>query len=219
VAEIKALLKHVAEMESRFGVGPHTISVPRIKPARGAELSFSPPYPIDDDFFTYIIAVLRLAVPYTGIILSTREKPELRDRLFGVGVSQISAGSSTTPGGYKVAKDKTLSQFTTSDERSLAEIVKTLTKNGYIASFCTACYRKGRVGEDFMSLAKTGNIKTFCNSNALLSLAEYAVNFLTDNDRKVVLNLIEEELASLPNKKALSPLITKIYNGEKDVYL
>lgn len=219
VSEITGLLNHIIEMEKIYGIGPHTISVPRIKPATGAELSFNPPYTIDDDFFTYLIAVLRIAVPYTGIILSTRENAHLRNKLFGVGVSQISAASSTTPGGYLDSTKKMLSQFATSDERSLEEIVIKLCQSDYIASFCTACYRKGRVGEDFMSLAKSGNIKEFCNSNALLSLAEYAKNFLSDDKRQLVINFVNRQLQLSSNNKRLSNLINKVYCGEKDVYL
>ncbi len=217
VQEIKSLLIHIAEMEKIFGVGPHTISVPRIKPAEGASLSFNPPYVINDDFFVYIVAVLRLAVPYTGIILSTRENSLLRDRLFGVGVSQISAASSTTPGGYQTVNVKHLSQFSTSDSRSLEEIVITLCEMGYIPSFCTACYRNGRVGEDFMQLAKTGDIKTFCNINAALSLLEYAVNFLDGEKRERVLNsiLTNPEFS----KDVYKNMFQKVLNGEKDVYV
>lgn len=218
VFEVKSLLNHISEMVKIFGVGPHTISVPRIKPAAGAELSYNPPYPIDDNNFAYIIAVLRLAVPYTGIILSTRERPELRDKLFGLGVSQISAASSTSPGGYNKTKKNALSQFTTSDERSLEEIVIKLCKSGYIASFCTACYRKGRVGEDFMALVKSGNIKNFCNVNALFSLAEYATNFLEKGNRQFVIDFIKQILQRESNS-SISSMINDIYDGERDVYL
>lgn len=218
ISEIKALLKHISEMEKIYGVGPHTISVPRLKPAKGAELSYTPPYHISDDFFTYIIAVLRLSVPYTGIILSTRESPALRDKLFGVGVSQISAASSTMPGGYKKGHEDTLQQFTISDERSLEDVVVTLCKDGYIPSFCTACYRKGRTGDDFMELAKTGKIKHYCDRNALLSLAEYAINFLSADKRNLVTEFIDKQTL-LQNNQNFYNFIKKVYDGEKDIFI
>ncbi len=219
VSEIKSLLSHINEMESIYGIGPHTISVPRIKPAKGAKLSFNPPYNVSDDFFIYIVAVLRLAVPYTGIILSTRETPALRDTLFDVGVSQISAASSTIPGGYTQKEETILSQFSTSDERSLAEIVIKLCESGHIPSFCTACYRKGRVGEDFMDLARDGRIKNFCDKNALLSLAEYATIFLNFDKReyikKFIFNLIDKENVDANFKS----LLDKVFSGVKDVFI
>lgn len=219
VSEVKALLKHIEEMVKIYGIGPHTISVPRIKPAKGAKLSFNPPYKISDDFFTYLIAVLRIAVPYTGIILSTRETQELRDKLFGVGVSQISAASSTTPGGYINSGDKILSQFTTSDERSLEEVVIKLCESGHIPSFCTACYRKGRVGEDFMDLAKDGTIKNFCDKNALLSFAEYAINFLHSDKQDFVKAFIKDVAKKEIQDQHFNKLLDKVFAGEKDVFI
>lgn len=214
--EIYFLLKHIEEMKKNFGIGPHTISVPRIKPAQGSELSFNPPYKIDDDFFSYIIAVLRISVPYTGIILSTREPKELRNKLFQIGVSQISAGSSTTPGGY--TSKELANQFDISDERDLQEIVETLIDMNLIPSFCTACYRKGRVGEDFMELAETGKIKNYCNINALLSLAEYVNDFFKEERKIFAKNFIYSEIKRL-NLEKYRKKIERVLSGEKDVYL
>lgn len=214
--EIYFLLKHIEEMKKNFGIGPHTISVPRIKPATGSELSFNPPYKIDDDFFAYIIAVLRISIPYTGIILSTRETKELRNKLFQLGVSQISAGSSTTPGGY--TNQDNANQFTIFDERDLLEIVETLMQMKLIPSFCTACYRKGRVGEDFMELAETGKIKKYCNINALLSLAEYVNGFFSEEKKLFAKNFIYSELKRLKIEHYLNK-IEEALSGKKDIYV
>ncbi|MCX7991822.1 MAG: [FeFe] hydrogenase H-cluster radical SAM maturase HydG [Proteobacteria bacterium] len=215
--DIYFLLKHIEEIKKEFGIGPHTISVPRIKPTvNNSDISHNAPYPIGDDFFTYIIAVLRISIPYTGIILSTREPKELRDKLFQYGVSQISAGSSTTPGGY-TGKDFA-KQFNVYDERSLSEIVETLISNNFIPSFCTACYRKGRVGEEFMDLAETGKIKNFCDINALLSLAEYVRDFCDDKKRDAVKEFIYRELKSLGLNYYLNK-IEKVFSGKKDIYV
>lgn len=219
ITEIKALLNHIAEMEKIYGIGPHTISVPRIKPAEGASLSYNPPFHINDDFFAYIVAILRIAVPYTGVILSTRETAALRDKLFHYGVSQISAASKTTPGGYGATKDTVIAQFSTSDERSLEEIVLSLCKSGFIPSFCTACYRKGRIGEEFMELAKGATIKNFCNVNALLSLAEYAANFTTDVQFNALQSYIDGLVSEITNNENIKSLIKRVYEGERDIYL
>lgn len=217
VKEITGLLKHIEEMKKIYGIGPHTISVPRLKYAKGAEISYNPPYLIDDDYFAYIVAVLRIAVPYTGIILSTRESKELRDKLIDIGVSQISAGSSTTPGGYSSdVQEDSLEQFSISDKRSISEMVQSLVKKGYIPSFCTACYRKGRTGEVFMELASNGNIKKFCDRNAILSFAEYIEDF--SNDNKVWL---KDRLISYlkdMNDSDLTEKVNLIFSGERDIY-
>jgi len=216
INEINGLLAHVEEMKKIYGVGPHTISVPRLKYAKGAKLSYEPPYHIDDEYFCYIVAILRIAVPYTGIILSTRENKNLRDKLIDLGVSQISAGSSTSPGGYLNRKEDE-EQFSIADHRSLKEIIVSLVKKGYIPSFCTACYRKGRTGEVFMELASEGRIKNFCDKNAVLSFAEYIANF--GDDRKDELK--EYLFKTLDNQKDgfLIDKINEIFSGEKDIYI
>ncbi|MBC8554640.1 MAG: [FeFe] hydrogenase H-cluster radical SAM maturase HydG, partial [Candidatus Brocadiales bacterium] len=151
--EILALLFHTLHLEEVFGVGPHTISVPRLEPAQDSNIASHPPYPVSDTDLKKIIAVLRLAVPYTGIILSTRENAALRNELIYLGVSQISAGSKTLPGSYSNDKKKQ-GQFNISDERSLSEVIEDMIDRGFVPSFCTSCYRTGRTGEDFMNLAK-----------------------------------------------------------------
>jgi len=193
--ETLGLLSHVEHMEEKLGVGPHTISVPRIEPAEGAELSFNPPYKISDEEFKRVVAVLRLSVPYTGIIMSTRENSGMRDLLLSLGVSQISAESNTSPGGYSVSEaEQAGGQFSLGDHRSLDQIVGTLINHDYIPSFCAACYRMERTGEAFMQLAKPGTIKGKCSMNALVTLKEYLDDF-----------------ASLPVKQAGYKMITRYF--------
>ena len=174
--EVLGLMMHNAHLEEKFGVGFHTISVPRLQPANGVSLE-NYPHLLDDKMFKKIVAILRIAVPFTGLILSTRETPEMRKELLKYGVSQISAGSSTGVGGYKEREEgKEVKQFKTNDERSPIEILKELLSDGYIPSYCTACYRKGRTGDRFMSLAKSGNIKYVCEPNALMTLLEFTLD-------------------------------------------
>ncbi len=217
--DLLALLEHARYLDKKYNVGPHTISFPRIKPAIGAPLSYSPPYPVNDNDFKKAIAIVRLALPYTGMILSTRESPKLRDELFNLGISQISAGSSTEVGGYK--KKGSEGQFSIEDRRSLDEVVYDLLKSGFIPSFCTACYRSGRTGEKFMSLAKLGDINNLCTPNALLTLKEYLLDYSTEETRrlgdKIVESIIEEEPDNLKNK--FFKLVKRIEEGERDVYL
>ena len=173
--EVLGLMMHNAHLEEKFGVGFHTISVPRLQPANGVSLE-NYPHLLDDKMFKKIVAILRIAVPFTGLILSTRETPEMRKELLKYGVSQISAGSSTGVGGYKEREEgKEVKQFKTNDERSPIEILKELLSDGYIPSYCTACYRKGRTGKRIMSLAKTGNIKYVCEPNALMTLLDFTL--------------------------------------------
>ena len=175
--EVLGLMMHNAHLEEKFGVGFHTISVPRLQPANGVSLE-NYPHLLDDKMFKKIVAILRIAVPFTGLILSTRETPEMRKELLKYGVSQISAGSSTGVGGYKEREEgKEVKQFKTNDERSPIEILKELLSDGYIPSYCTACYRKGRTGDRFMSLAKSGNIKYVCEPNALMTLLEFTLDY------------------------------------------
>jgi len=190
--EVLGLLSHVEHMEEKFKVGPHTISVPRIEPAEGSVLSLNPPYKISDEDFKKVVAVLRLSVPYTGIIMSTRESIKMRDELLALGVSQISAESNTSPGGYSLSdQEQAGSQFSVGDHRSLDQIVGTLINHDYIPSFCAACYRKERTGKVFMQLAKPGEIKDKCNINALVTLKEYLDDFASEEVKKIGEKLIE----------------------------
>jgi len=218
--EVLGLLEHARHLEETFGCGPHTVSVPRIEPAVGAPLSQNPPAPVSDLDFKKLLAVIRISLPYTGIILSTREKPELRRELFAYGVSQISAGSKTDPGGYG-AHEEEASQFTLGDHRSLAEVIDSLIDDGYIPSFCTGCYRRGRVGADFMDLAKPGLIKEFCLPNGLLTFAEYLYDFASPAVRKKGLALIEALKDEAPPKVRpfLDQALDRTAQGERDLYL
>ena len=165
--EILALMQHIGHLERRFGVGPHTISVPRLEPATGSDVAMHPPHAVNDVDFRKIVAILRLAVPYTGIIMSTRESAHIRRETFALGVSQISAGSRTNPGGYKDGERDEDGQFCLGDHRGLDEVVHDVASLGYIPSFCTGCYRLGRTGAEFMDLAKPGDIKQHCDPNGL----------------------------------------------------
>lgn len=218
--ETLATLMHSHHLDAKYGVGPHTISVPRIEPAKGVTFSENPPEKISDFDFKKIVAVLRLSVPYTGLILSTREVPKMRKELCDLGISQISAESKVNPGGYSVHQESD-SQFTMSDNRTLDEVVKALMQDGYTPSFCTACYRKGRVGKDFMDLAKPGLIKQFCQPNAVSTLAEYIYDYASEETKKVGLNFIEEQISNTENpaiQSLLTDMIAKVAAGERDVY-
>ncbi len=217
--EVLALLFHAMHLEDTFGVGPHTISVPRLEPAQGSDIASRPPSPVSDNELKKIIAVLRLAVPYTGIILSTRENAALRDELFYLGVSQISAGSRTVPGSYSSDKEAQ-GQFTVSDERSLSEVIEELATSGFIPSFCTSCYRSGRTGEDFMELAKPGEIKNFCQPNALLTFEEYLLDYNPKLAQKIKA-LITSEISKIPDpnvRKLTSSKMESLIQGERDLY-
>ncbi|GBG64766.1 hypothetical protein CBR_g46723 [Chara braunii] len=199
--ECLAMVMHANHLEAEYGAGPHTISVPRMRPAEGAETSVNPPYPVDDAHFRKLVAILRIAVPYTGMILSTRESPEMRAELLKVGMSQMSAGSRTDVGAYHRQADDTTEQnlgnlagqFTLSDHRPVAEIVEHLIRNNYVPSWCTACYRKGRTGEAFMKIAKAGNIHNFCHPNSLLTLQEYLQDYASEDLKKIGEELIAKE--------------------------
>ena len=217
--EVLALLYHTMHLEEVFGVGPHTISVPRLEPAQGSNVASNPPYPVSDTDLKKIIAVLRLAVPYTGIILSTRENAVLRNELIYLGVSQISAGSKTLPGSYSSDK-KAHGQFSISDERSLSEVIEDMITRGFIPSFCTSCYRTGRTGENFMDLAKPGDIKNFCHPNALLTFEEYLLDYNPELARKTK-TLISSEIRKILDPKVrqmTSNKIKSISRGKRDLY-
>lgn len=196
--EILAMMQHIAELNDKFGIGPHTISVPRLEPATGSKLAAHPPFPVSDIDFKKIVAILRLAVPYTGIIMSTRETAQMRRETFALGVSQISAGSRTNPGGYeeKIENDPS-GQFSLGDHRPLEEVIRDVVSMGYIPSFCTACYRLGRTGHDFMDLAKTGDIKLHCAPNALSSFKEYLRNYAEPETVEIGNELIKKSIAEM----------------------
>ncbi len=216
--ELLALLQHAAYLEDNFGVGPHTISVPRMKKAQGAAIQL-PPVPADDATFRKIVAILRLAVPYTGLILSTREAPQLRDELLSLGVSQISAGSCTSPGGYGQEREDN-SQFSLEDTRSLDEVIHSICQKGYLPSFCTACYRNSRTGKDFMDLAKTGEIKNFCNLNAILTFKENLLDYASPETRRLGEVLIASWLENLQPgvKDTIRHKLNLIEHGSRDLY-
>ena len=199
--EFAGLLMHAEHLEAVFGVGPHTISVPRLKRADDIDPDTFD-NGISDETFLKIIACIRIAVPYTGMIISTRESQDVRGKALGVGISQISGASRTSVGGYtEEERPHDSEQFDVSDQRTLDEVVKWLMELGYIPSFCTACYREGRTGDRFMSLCKTGQILNCCHPNALMTLTEFMTDYATDETKKVGLELIEKELDKIPNEK------------------
>ena len=218
--ELAGLLMHAEHLEAVYGVGPHTISVPRICPADDInpdEFDNS----ISDDIFEKIIACIRVSVPYTGMIVSTRESQKMRERALHLGVSQLSGGSRTSVGGYVKTElpEENSAQFDISDNRSLDEIVAWLIKLGYIPSFCTACYREGRTGDRFMSLCKSGQIQNCCQPNALMTLKEYLQDYASENTIKYGENLINSELNNIPNEKVRQIVIDrleKISHGQRD---
>jgi 2-iminoacetate synthase len=219
--EILAMMQHIRHLEAQFGVGPHTISVPRLEPATGSDIAAQPPFPVSDLDFRKIVAILRLAVPYTGIIMSTRETPNIRRETFALGVSQISAGSRTNPGGYFEEEDRPVDgQFSLGDHRSLDEVIRDVAALGYIPSFCTACYRLGRTGADFMDLAKPGEIKEHCDPNALSTFLEYLMDYATPETRKEGEVLIEQVLPTMNEKqqKISRKMLDHIRTGKRDVF-
>ncbi len=216
-----ALLQHAAYLEEKYKCGPHTISVPRLRPAPGAHIE-EVQYPISDEEFIKLVAIIRIAVPYTGIILSTRESQALRETLLSLGVSQISAGSSTSPGGYKETKHSVSDQFYTNDNRSLDEVSASIISLGMVPSFCTACYRVGRTGEDFMRLVKAGKMKNICRYNALLTLKEYGETYASNSTRESAAELIDilmEEIDDPRLKEQIKIKLEKIQKGERDLYI
>jgi len=217
--EFAGLLMHAEHLEAVHGVGPHTISVPRIK--RAADIDPTQfDNGISDEIFCKIAACIRVAVPYTGMIISTRESAELREKIIRLGVSQISGGSRTSVGGYQEEeRPHDTEQFEVSDERTLDEVVNWLMSAGYIPSFCTACYREGRTGDRFMSLCKSGQILNCCHPNALMTLKEYLIDYASEDTRKIGEKLIEKELEKITNpkvKKTAKDYIAQMENGERD---
>ncbi|WP_297597249.1 [FeFe] hydrogenase H-cluster radical SAM maturase HydG [uncultured Cetobacterium sp.] len=220
--EIIALMLHNEYLEKTMGVGFHTISVPRIKKAEGMSLE-EYPHQIDDDTFRNIVAILRLAVPFTGMILSTRETAELRKELIKYGISQVSAGSSADVGGYTDREEgKTQTQFELADHRTPLEILKELLDEEFIPSYCTACYRMGRTGDRFMQLVKSGNIQNVCSPNALLTLMEYAMDYGDKDLLEKVEQVIDREILNIERKDIKDLTLEKlerIKKGERDLYL
>jgi len=220
--EMLALQQHIRHLEEKYGVGPHTLSVPRIEPAVGSETSSRPPHAVSDDDFKKIVAILRLAVPYTGIIMSTRENADTRRATFQLGVSQISAGSRCNPGGYAELGDgHDAEQFQLGDHRSLDEVVRDVASLGYTPSFCTACYRLGRTGADFMDLAKPGLIKEHCSPNALSSCMEYLMGYASPDTKKAGEQLVNRELATMSGKigETANELVGRVRKNERDVFV
>ena len=218
--EFSALLMHAEHLEAVFGVGPHTISVPRIKKADDIDPDEFD-NGIDDDTFAKIAACIRIAVPYTGMIISTRESEECRKRLLHLGISQISGGSKTSVGGYfnPIPEDENSAQFDVSDRRPLDEVIKWLMTLGYIPSFCTACYRNGRTGERFMDICKSQQIHNYCQPNAIMTLKEYLEDYASVETKKVGEALIAQEVEKLQNaniQTAVKEDLVKIHNGERD---
>ena len=218
--EILALVQHIRHLERRFGVGPHTLSVPRMEPATGSDVASHPPHPVSDVDFRKIVAILRLAVPYTGIIMSTREAAEIRRETFALGVSQISAGSRTNPGGYSDEERLEAAQFCLGDHRPLDEVIRDVAALGYVPSFCTACYRLGRTGRDFMDLAKPGEIKEHCGPNALATFQEYLEDYGSPATRLAGQAAIAQSLAALdPGLRGKAERMIRIVkDGTRDVY-
>ncbi|UCD56942.1 MAG: [FeFe] hydrogenase H-cluster radical SAM maturase HydG, partial [Candidatus Hydrogenedentota bacterium] len=218
--EILALLQHIRHLECAYGVGPHTISVPRLEPAEGSEIASNPPYPVSDADFKKIVAILRLAVPYTGMIMSTREVPEMRSETFALGISQISAASCANPGGYTEGEPAT-AQFQLGDHRTVDEVIFDMVRLGYIPSFCTACYRLGRTGEDFMDLAKPGLIRRFCLPNAIMTFREYLEDYARPETLTAGLVAIEKTLKDIPfaeRRAETRKRLARIEQGERDLY-
>ena len=221
--EVMGLLYHTIHLETRFGVGPHTISFPRIEPANGTDFTMHPPYQVSDEDFKLLIAAIRLSVPYTGMILTAREPIAVRDEVMRYGISQIDAGSSIGVGDYahKDEESKRKSQFVLGDTRSLDDVIYELATGGYIPSFCTSCYRAGRTGEHFMEFAIPGFVKRFCTPNALLTFAEYLYDYASPRTKKVGLELIDKEVAKIEDPQmyvSIKENLAKMKVGIRDLH-
>ncbi len=223
-----AMMMHKEHMEETFGVGPHTISVPRLKKAEGVNLG-NYPHLINDEAFMKIVAVIRLSVPYTGLILSTREAPGFREKVLELGVSQVSSGSCTGVGGYTdefnenpEKEELNTKQFNVEDHRSPMEMLKVLCQDGYVPSFCTACYRSGRTGDRFMRLAKSGEINNVCLPNALMTFKEYLMDYADEELKAIGNQLIQQSVKDIKSEKVKSlteEQLKKIEEGTRDLYL
>jgi len=222
--EVVALIMHAKYLDEKYGVGPHTISFPRLRPAKGVDLK-SFPYLVSDKDFKKIVAIVRLAVPYTGMILSTREKPDFREEVISVGISQISAGSCTGVGGYhdEISKKEKNAcyQFEVEDKRTPNEVLMSLCRQGYLPSYCTACYRMGRTGDRFMELAKTGNIQNLCQPNAILTFKEFLMDYADEKLKEIGEKVIQKSLMDIPSetiRKKTVEKLSRLERGERDLY-
>lgn len=220
--EVLGLMLHNEHLEKKYGVGFHTISVPRLRPAEGVTLKTFP-YLVDDDMFKKIVAIIRLAVPYTGMILSTREDEDMRKELLEYGISQVSAGSCTGVGGYEESlKGNNVAQFEKADGRTPIQVIEDLIDNDYIPSYCTACYRSGRQGEKFMNIAKSEKIHYMCKPNALTTLMEYAIDYGDESFLKKAEDFTMKQISEIDRediRKFTINNIKKLKNGERDLYI
>jgi len=217
--EVLGLMMHRDHLEEKYGVGPHTISVPRIKKAKDVVVT-DIPYAVSDEDFKRLVAIIRIAVPYTGIILSTREEAAFREEVVNLGVSQLSAGSKTDVGGYH-EEDVMEDQFELADHRPQEEIIESLLNKGFLPSYCTACYRTGRTGDRFMQVAKNGTIQNLCQPNALMTLKEYLEDYGDEELKRLGNKVILENINKIPNKKTRAKTIDnleRIANGERDMF-
>jgi len=216
--EVLALVSHAQYLEKKHNVGPHTLSVPRFQPAETVDISLE--HKVSEDDLLKIIAVLRLAVPYTGMIISTRERAEIREKAFEIGISQTSAASRTSPGGY--GSEENLEQFSLADHRNLDEVILGVMKKGLLPSFCTACYREGRTGEEFMHIAKPGEIHNLCRPNAILTLKEYLEDYATPEVKGLGEKIIQKYLVQISDannrQKETEDKLRRIVKGERDLY-
>ncbi len=220
--EVLAMLQHIHHLEERFGCGPHTISVPRLEPAAGTDFTATTPWKVSDADFLKLIAILRLTVPYTGMIMTTRESAQVRHKCFQIGISQTSAGSRTDPGGYELAAgDFNSSQFAVGDTRPLDAVVREIAQMGFTPSFCTACYRLGRTGTDFMDMAKPGEIKYHCEPNALSTFTEYLEDYASPETKAAGEKLILTHIAEMDAKqqRIAKPMVQSVRSGKRDVYV
>jgi 2-iminoacetate synthase len=220
--EVLAMLQQIHHLEERFNCGPHTISVPRLEPAAGTDFTATTPWKVSDSDFLKLVAILRLTVPYTGMIMSTRESAAIRHKCFQIGISQISAGSRTDPGGYERSQgDFQSAQFAVGDTRPVDAVVREVAEMGFTPSFCTACYRTGRTGVDFMDVAKPGAIKYHCEPNALSTFTEYLEDYASPETKKAgelhILHQIESMDAK--QKSIAAPMIDKVRGGKRDVFV
>jgi 2-iminoacetate synthase len=219
--EVMSLLYHARHLEETFGVGPHTISVPRWRPAAGVDFKLR--HPVSDGNFKKLIAILRLAVPYTGMIISTRESVEMRTEAFGLGISQTSAGSKTSPGAYGRNGEGPgeSDQFRVADHRAPYEVIRSICEQGYLPSFCTACYRRGRTGKEFMEVAKPGDIQGLCAPNAILTFKEYLLDYAPAETRSAgeeSLHHHMEEVPAGPLREETERRLQEIEDGARDLY-
>lgn len=219
--ELMGMLLHAQHLEQTFGVGPHTLSVPRLRPAKDVPMDKFP-YLVSDQEFKRIVAILRLAVPYTGIILSTREEPEFREEVINLGVSQVSAGSCTGVGGYQEREEGASgAQFEVADHRTPVEVIKSLCRQGYIPSYCTACYRAGRTGDRFMAFAKSGKIHNLCYPNAIMTFKEYLEDYADDELKAIGNQVIEKNLDNIPDetmRQKTRERLKSIEEGKRDLF-